>query len=71
MIAETEATFRAAFEAGLSLDAADRTRYNTEPGLPDLLDGWIQQRDRDPAVLAVPPFPRAAFSVAGSTPPAV
>ena len=62
VLAEAEATFRATFEAGLSLDAADRTQFNTEPGLPDLLEGWIQQRDREPATVAVPPFPRAAFA---------
>lgn len=63
-IAETEATFRAAFEAGLSLDPADRTRFNTEAGLPDLLEGWVVQRDRDPALPSAPPFPRAAFAAA-------
>ena len=62
VLAETEATFRATFEAGFSLDVADRTQFNTEPGLPDLLAAWIQQRDRTPATVAVPAFPRAAFA---------
>ncbi len=59
---EVEATFRAAFEAGLSPVAADRTRVYTESGLPDLLAVWVEQRDRDPQPPPVPAFPRAEFA---------